>query len=63
MKALENYLDIALVILTFLTCFVPGFAFSCMAVAFGIVLLSMMSPKTYEPMITFCSSINQPAAA
>lgn len=60
MRNNEHFLAYALVILTFLSCFSPVFAYFCIADALAIVMDSLTSRKEYEPMIAFTEL---PAAA
>jgi len=56
----STILSYALVVLTFLSCFSPVFAYLCIAAALAIVMDSLTTNTGYETMITFTEV---PAAA
>lgn len=53
MRKSSTYLAYALVILTFLSCFSPVFAYACIAAALSIVMDSLVTNTGYEPMVNF----------
>ena len=63
MRKTEAFLSYALIILTFLSCFAPVFAYACVGTALAIVMDSLSSHADYETIIDFNGYKQVPAAA